>query len=225
MRSFTAAFLCVTSCIFSQETAMPIFSAPSDPILNASAQEIPPDQITSPEIQEIIEQMLQIARGERIDTGKRVMVGLAAPQIGISKRIIIVDTSIDANRKQLGTLNAYINPTIVWTSEETIPGREGCYSADPRLWAKVYRAQRIRLKAFDRNGKPLVQEFSDFTARIFQHEIDHLDGIRFPDRVKTSDALHWVEESDFPEYRQNWEHWSKTCSTDVWKAMKEGKPY
>lgn len=63
----------------------------------------------------------------------------------------------------------------------------------------MYRSESIRIEALDRQGNPISQEFSGFTARIFQHEIDHLEGIRFPDRVGTDGILQWVEESQFSE--------------------------
>ncbi len=204
---------------------MSIFTPPGDPLLRMVVPEVPMEEICSSEIQEIIDTMYAIARGERGDTEKRVMVGLAAPQIGVAKRIILVDIDVQADRKDLGSLNAYINPKIVWSSEEQVEEREGCYSVDKHVMGIVPRALRIKVTALDRQGTPISEEFSGFTARIFQHEIDHLEGIRFPDRVGEKGILQWVEEDQYPEYRKNWQNWPVHCPWDIWLAMKEGRSY
>ena len=203
-----------------------VFTPPGDFSLQMRAEEVPESEILSEETQSMIDQMFLVARGERDDSGgKRVMVGLAAPQIGCSKRIILVDIGIDRNRKELGSLVAYINPEITWYSEEIVEDREGCFSVDSCVLGIVPRSEKIRLKAFDRHGMPISEEFSGFTARIAQHEVDHLNGIRFPDRVGPEGKLHWVEESQYAEYKTNCENWDCRCSWDVWVAMKNGEPY
>lgn len=100
-------------------------------------------------------------------------VGLAAPQIGISRRIITVD--IGDNLYEL------INPEIIYQEGEQT-GREGCLSV-PNVVGIVKRAQRIKVKGLDRTGQEQLIEASDFLARAFQHEIDHLDGILFIDKA------------------------------------------
>lgn len=100
-------------------------------------------------------------------------VGLAAPQVGISKRVIVV--RID---DELYTL---ANPEIIATSGYQ-DGPEGCLSC-PGMAGNVKRAYRIRLKALDRNDETVFIEAEDFLARAFQHEIDHLDGILFLDKA------------------------------------------
>lgn len=204
---------------------MGCFLSPSSSLLNKKAEEVGIDEIGSSEIQGLIDEMFAIAKGERSDIEKAVMVGLAAPQIGVSKRIILVDVGVDATRKNLGSLVAYINPEIVWLSKEREEGREGCFSVDNRVGGIVSRPFRIRIKAFDRHGKAITDELSGFTARIFQHELDHLNGIRFPERVGKEGILHWVETEEFPTYRLNWKVWQKKCPWDTWLAMKEGRPY
>ena len=202
-----------------------IFTPPGDALLTRRAQEVPPEDILSDETRAIIDQMIEVAGGERADIGKRVMVGLAAPQIGISKRIILVDVGIDSSRKNFGELKIYINPEITWYSEEKEEGREGCFSVDSHVCGVVPRSSAIKISAFDRQGNPVEAEFSGFTARIFQHEIDHLNGIRFPDRVGPAGKLHWVEANEYPDYREHWAIWGNTCPWDLWEAMKTGKPY
>ncbi len=199
---------------------MSVFTPPGDPLLQMRATEVPIEEIRSDETQAMIDQMMQVARGERTDAEKRPLIGLAAPQIGIAKRIIIVDIGVDNERKDLGDLMVFINPEIIWSSEEEVDGREGCFSVDGRVAGIVSRSDAIRITAFDRDGMLFVRDFSGFTARIFQHELDHLNGIRFPDRVGKEGKLHWVEESEYPDYRKNWETWERQCSWGLWESMK-----
>ena len=201
---------------------MSIFIPPGDPLLQERAAEVPLETIQSFEIQSTLERMFEVAKGERVDMERRVMVGLAAPQIGISKRIILVDIGADRDRKELGDLRAYINPVIERYSEELEEGREGCYSVDSRVVGVIPRATKIQISAYDALGKRVVEELTGFTARIFQHEVDHLDGIRFPDRAGPDGKLYWVEEEEFPKYQQSWKHWTCKCPWNRWIEMKEG---
>jgi len=100
-------------------------------------------------------------------------VGLAAPQIGISRRIIVVD--IGDNLLEL------INPQIISSSGEC-SGREGCLSL-PGIVAMVNRPANVTVKALNRNGEEIEIEADDLLARALQHEIDHLDGILITDRA------------------------------------------
>lgn len=113
-------------------------------------------------------------------------VGLAAPQIGRSERIIVVEyfereedeEKEDAPRK----VWAVLNPEIVKPSEETVMGIEGCLSV-PGLVGEVERHATIQVKGLNRHGKPLKIKAEGWLARIFQHEIDHLNGVIFTDRA------------------------------------------
>jgi peptide deformylase len=100
-------------------------------------------------------------------------VGLAAPQIGISKRIIVVDPG--------DKLYEIINPAII-AAEGEQNGSEGCLSVPGKIgWVK--RAQKVIVKGLNRNGENIEIEAVDFLARILQHEIDHLDGVLFSDKA------------------------------------------
>lgn len=100
-------------------------------------------------------------------------VGLAAPQVGISKRVIVVDVGDESGLIEM------VNPVIVESEGEQL-GPEGCLSI-PNLNGDVVRAQRIKVRGQDRNGVPFEVESTDFQARAFQHEIDHLNGVLFTD--------------------------------------------
>lgn len=107
-------------------------------------------------------------------------VGIAAPQVGRHQRIVIVDCSGRPKVKGHGHL-VLINPEIVhW--EGFAVGREGCLSV-PDYTGNVIRATRLQLKAQDLHGAPLSLELEGFEARAVQHELDHLDGLLFIDRV------------------------------------------
>jgi peptide deformylase len=211
--------------IYSEDKPMINFIQCNDPKLSQRSQEVPLEDIKSPEIQDIIDELFKIAKGERNDIDTPIMVGLAAPQVGITKRIILVDTGVDHDRTKLGELKVYINPVIAWASDELEKGREGCYSVDGRVRGVVMRPSHILIQAYDRQGIYFTEELHHFTARIFQHECDHLDGLEFPDRMSPNDSLHWVESSDFHRYREHWESWDLVCPWEVWKAMKSGEPF
>ncbi|MBC7076607.1 MAG: peptide deformylase [Syntrophomonadaceae bacterium] len=100
-------------------------------------------------------------------------IGLAAPQIGISKRIIVVDTG--------DNLIEMVNPEIIYGEGEQT-GSEGCLSV-PNVVGLVKRAKKVTVKGLNRKGEEVNIEASDLLARVFQHEIDHLDGVLFIDRA------------------------------------------
>jgi peptide deformylase len=104
-------------------------------------------------------------------------VGLAGPQVGVSRRVIVVDVH-DDDLKPF----ALINPRVVEASRETDKGEEGCLSI-PGLSAAVERPAHVVVEGLDRDGNPLRVEGGGLLARCLQHEIDHLDGVLFIDRV------------------------------------------
>ena len=187
--------------------------------------EVSIEKITSEEIQSVIKKMMMIVENYREDNGNGVMVGLAAPQIGIPLSIIIVDMDVDANWKNLGKLSIYINPKITWYSEEVIYGIEGCYSVDSHLDGKIPRAQSIILEAYDSQGNFIKKPFSGFTARIFQHEVDHVNGICFPDRIGPNGCLHWIPDNQYNNYKEQWMSWPLNCPWEIWLKMKNNQPY
>ena len=115
-------------------------------------------------------------------------VGLAAPQVGISDRLIVVEygeEQEDENGEvieQPKKLYVMINPEIVKVSEEKEMGVEGCLSI-PGLVGEVERYSAIQVKGLNRRGQPTKVKAEGWLARIFQHEIDHLDGVVYPDRA------------------------------------------
>ncbi len=120
-------------------------------------------------------------------------VGLAAPQVGVLKLILVLDVdqvqqqsakSSDAGQSQkiARNLQVFINPEIIWESKEDEPFTEGCLSV-PGIEAEVYRPVRIRLRYYDVNFERKELEADGLLARVLQHEVDHLNGKLFIDRV------------------------------------------
>jgi len=109
-------------------------------------------------------------------------VGLAAPQIGISQRLIVIEFGDEENENAPQKLYVLANPEITEASEEMVAGIEGCLSV-PELVGEVERHESITVKGLNRHGRPTKIKAQGWLARIFQHEIDHLDGILYPDRT------------------------------------------
>ncbi len=130
-------------------------------------------------------------------------VGLAAPQVGLDLRVIVVETPVDTDDPEVDELRLWtvINPVIEWRSEDLEEGQEACLSI-PGLYGDVPRHTAVRVRANDVSGRTLVIEATDFEARVFQHEIDHLDGVLFPDRVTGLDKLYSLRETESGEYER-----------------------
>ena len=96
---------------------------------------------------------------------------------------------------------------------------------DDHLDGKIPRSESIHITAYDREGNFIDRVFSGFTARIFQHEVDHLNGIRFPDRVSENGTLHWIPDNQYSQYLQQWEEWPLIFPFEHWLDMKYGRPY
>jgi peptide deformylase len=112
-------------------------------------------------------------------------VGLAAPQVSVSSRLIVVEygeEDEEGNETKPKKLYVVINPEIIQASEEKELGIEGCLSI-PNLVGEVERNIKITVKGLNRSGKPVKINAEGWLARIFQHEIDHLEGVIFPDRA------------------------------------------
>jgi len=113
-------------------------------------------------------------------------VGLAAPQIGLSIRLFVIDASpLQEDHPELKDFKrTFINPKIVKCSEETILYNEGCLSI-PSVREDIERPESVVIQYYDENFIPHEEEFHGFAARIVQHEYDHLEGILFTDRMAT----------------------------------------
>lgn len=108
-------------------------------------------------------------------------IGLAAPQVGVSKRIVVIDL---ANDKQARAPLRLVNPQITWRSEEKAMLEEGCLSL-PDQFAEVLRPTAVRVAYTDEHGTEQKIEGAGMLGRCLQHEIDHLDGILFVDHISS----------------------------------------
>ena len=137
-----------------------------DPVLRQSADDV---EVFDDELRRLIRDMFETMY---VEEG----IGLAAPQIGVSKRFFVMDVGEENTRAQ-----AIVNPVIVEESGSE-KAEEGCLSL-PGLVGAVERAMEIVVEGFDPEGKPLRLEASGLVARCIQHEIDHLDGVLFIDKL------------------------------------------
>lgn len=135
-----------------------------DPILRQKAQ---PVAAITPEIRKTLADMLETMYHQ-------VGIGLAAPQVGVGLRIILVDDGPRGPR-------ALLNPAIV-DQRGSVRGEEGCLSI-PGIFGEVERSEWVRVEAMDAEGLPLNFEAKGLQARVIQHELDHLDGVLFIDRL------------------------------------------
>lgn len=138
------------------------------PALRKKAAPVDVQEISDPNFQQAIDELIETME---VKDG----LGLAAPQIGISKQIVIVSLQNKAR--------CLINPKITVKSKEVTTGEEGCLSF-PGLFGDVTRHESVEVKALDRDGKEQTISAQDLGARTIQHELDHLAGILLPDRLK-----------------------------------------
>ena len=149
-------------------TVRPILTAP-DPRLQAVSTEV---EAVTGEIRALIDDMadsMYAADG----------IGLAAIQIGVARRILVIDLDQKEGKKNPV---AYINPKITWASEEMAVFEEGCLSV-PEIWDDVERPAKIRCEYLDRDGNLQVLEADGLLATCLQHEMDHLNGVLFIDHL------------------------------------------
>ena len=142
-----------------------------------------PDRVLKRRAEELGEISDEKLVADLIDTmrGSPACVGLAAPQIGVSKRMIVVDVSKHPKATVHHGMRVLVDPVIV-DSAGRVGGREGCMSV-PDLTADVIRAERVVVQGRTPDGSTFVLETEGFEARAYQHEVDHLDGLLILDRV------------------------------------------
>ena len=149
---------------------LPIITAP-DPRLKIKAR---PVRAVDDRIRRLMEDMLDTMYGA-------IGIGLAAPQVGQSSRVIVLDVARDGEKPQPLQL---ANPEILWRSPELTTGNEGCLSL-PEHYAEVTRPAKIRLRYLDYQNEIREIEASGLLAMCLQHEIDHLDGVLFVDHISS----------------------------------------
>lgn len=167
-------------------TVLPVVTIP-DKILRQKAK---PVTRFDAELQELIDNMIETMRSSE-------GVGLAGPQVGVPLRLAVIETPPEQDEEGNeieGTRELFVvvNPEIVWTSRTVKDGVEGCLSI-PGYVGEVERFDSIRVRAQDRYGRKVRYRLRDWTARIFQHEIDHLNGILYIDKLTAPENI-WTDE-------------------------------
>ena len=166
------------------------------PVLRAGAKPLDPDEIKSARVQQLIDDMFETMQEYQ-------GVGLAAPQVHESVRLFVAgiapniddgdDEEDDEEEEERVPLMALINPEISIVGDDTADDWEGCLSI-PDIRGRVTRAREIKVKAYDRRGRRVEINARGFTARVIQHETDHLDGVLFLDRMASFETLTFLDE-------------------------------
>jgi peptide deformylase len=166
-----------------------------DPLLLRDSIPIPINQISSIEIQTLINDMLETMYS-------RNGAGLAAPQFGVNKQIVVFGFEKNIRYPDAEPIEQtiLINPTITIIDHQEEEDWEGCLSV-PGIRAKVPRYKKLRYQGYDRAGKPIDRTVEGFHARVVQHECDHLFGTLFPMRVKDFSNFGFTE-TLFPSLAQ-----------------------
>ena len=106
-------------------------------------------------------------------------IGLAAIQVGVPKQVIVMDL---ARQDEPPQPRYFVNPEILWASDETAPYEEGCLSV-PEIYVEVVRPARVKLRYLDYHGKEVTEDAEGLFAVCIQHEMDHLKGVLFIDHL------------------------------------------
>jgi peptide deformylase len=165
------------------------------PVLRQVAKPVPPGDITSPSIQRLIDDMIETMH-------EYDGVGIAAPQVHYSLQLAVIEVERNPRYPQAPEipLTVLINPQITARSDVTRLGWEGCLSVDG-LRGKVPRNERLSARWLDRSGRPVQAEAQGFFAVVIQHEVDHLLGKVFLDRMADLTTL-----THLKEYERYWLH-------------------
>jgi peptide deformylase len=176
-----------------------------NPVLRQRARELSPDELASPRIQKLIDDMRETMRAAP-------GVGLAAPQIGESLQLVVIEDAAEyhaklsaeelaAREREAVPFHVLVNPQLTIRSEDVVAAFEGCLSF-AGFSMIVPRARKVRVEALDEHGQRVVKVATGWYARILQHECDHLKGVVCIDRAETRTlttgenfAAHWQERS------------------------------
>ncbi|MBZ4398168.1 peptide deformylase [Myxococcus faecalis] len=185
-----------------------------EPVLRQQARDLTPEEIGSPEIQRLIVLMRDTMRDAP-------GVGLAAPQVGVGLRLVVIEdraeyqagvapADLAARERQPVPFHVLINPKL--TVEDATPAEfhEGCLSVTG-FAALVARARGVRVEALDEQGRPVTIRASGWYARILQHELDHLDGTLYVDRMATR---------SFTTGENHRRHWAGRSTAEVRSALR-----
>ena len=155
-----------------------------NPVLRKKAAAVSTKDLASADTQRLIDNLVGTMR-------EYDGVGLAAPQVHASKQVIVFEGA--AEGKERCPLTVLVNPVIIPASKEIVEDWEGCLSI-PEMRGRVPRFTEVRVRALDRKGKEIAFTARGFVARVIQHETDHLQGILYPDRMRSLETLSFLDE-------------------------------
>jgi peptide deformylase len=156
------------------------------PALRTPAKPVAPDAIASPELQALVDDMIETMRAAQ-------GVGLAAPQVGVGLQLFVYEAVDGRSPEEAIPLQAVINPMLTPQPGEMVEDWEGCLSI-PDLRGLVPRHPAVRVRCLDRRGRPADYLVKGFEARIVQHEYDHLNAVVFLDRMRDFRSLAFYDE-------------------------------
>jgi len=184
---------------------------PNDIILRSPCQHLTKRDLRKTTIQQEIESMIDFVygnnnKGKHRSRNDAMNVGLSANQVGISKSISIVDMAI--GKRGYSDIHVLINPVIIWSSVSYIENCEGCVNL-PTIWGYVKRSKRIKVAALDRSGNEMILTLNGWPAILLQHEIDHLNGKLFIDKLPDPKEAFLVEKGDYQRFKAEKRKWKK----------------
>ncbi len=159
-----------------------------DPVLRRKAKKV---EKVNKDIQKLADDMLETMHGAE-------GLGLAAPQVGVSQRLFVIELPKDDKIPGSGVPYVFINPELSNLSADTDEKAEGCLSI-PGWRGEVARSLRLTIKGMDRNGNRIKLEVEGMLARAIQHEMDHLDGVLYIDKLVAPDRVWRVKEGEEEE--------------------------
>lgn len=157
-----------------------------NPVLRKRARKVDADEIQSPAFQKLVDDMIETMR-------EYEGIGLAAPQVHEGIRLALIGIEDGRGPDRSIRVLPVVNPEITPVGKDTEEDWEGCLSL-PHLRGRVVRPRRIQLKALDRRGNKIELDLDGYPARVAQHEIDHLHGVLFIDRMKSLETLTFMDE-------------------------------
>ncbi|WP_434386661.1 peptide deformylase [Melittangium boletus] len=184
-----------------------------EPVLRQRARDLTPEEMTSPATRRLIDLMRDTLRDAP-------GVGLAAPQVGVDVRVAVIEdraeyqamlppAELAARERQVVDFHVLINPRLVVEDATPVEFHEGCLSVNG-FSALVRRARAVRVEAFDEQGRPFSRVATGWYARILQHEVDHLDGTLYLDRM---------EPRSFSTLDNHRRHWAGKQVAEVRRAL------
>jgi peptide deformylase len=184
---------------------------PDDPTLRKVCHTVNLPDLRHNSLQSDIENLLDYVhnssnKGDKRDRNRPSTVGLSANQVGLDLSITVVDLGI--GHKSYNDLHVLINPMITWSSKTIIEHDEGCVNLD-HIRGFVKRSSRIKLDAYDRSGNKISLDVHGWPAVLLQHEVDHLNGKLFIDKLEDPKKAFLVKDKQLLEYKKLKKDWNK----------------